>query len=94
MTTKQQTIWKFTLTLKPEQTIEIPHTHEYLSIQMQAGQPCLWAIVDPAANTKAVRIACHPTGGIGAPARRDGHEYLGTVQVDWTVWHFFGYAND
>lgn len=86
------TIWKFPLLVQSEQHIEIPQTHEYLSVQMQAGKPCLWAIVDPGTKIQTVRISCHPTGGIGAPSRNDDHKFLGTVQIDWTVWHFFGYG--
>ena len=44
-----KTIWKWTL--QPETTIDMPHGAKLLAVQEQRGEPHLWALVDPGAET-------------------------------------------
>lgn len=43
-------VWKFPLEVTDSQCIQMPTDAEILCVQMQAGQPCLWAQVDPQAE--------------------------------------------
>jgi len=85
-----QTIWKFPLAIMAEQTVVIPGAARLLSVQMQNGVLCLWAVVNPLSQRTPYTIRMYGTG--------HGHEvikgqYLGTVQVQWacveSVGHFF-----
>lgn len=40
-------IWKFPV--RPDSAIELPKGATILSVHVQHGQPCLWALVDPSA---------------------------------------------
>lgn len=46
----------------------------------------LWAMVNPDTTPAKVPIFCLPTGDEGP---KPEWEYISTVQIDWTVWHFF-----
>ena len=52
-----KTIFKKTLFLdKGTQDVEFPKGAEILTAQMQNGQACIWAIVDPKAALKPIPI--------------------------------------
>lgn len=79
------TIWKFQLT--NEETPIEAYVIEFLTVQMQNGQPCVWAIVDPDRPPKkyVIRII-----GTGWECRKiDASKYIGTVQNGLYVWHCF-----
>jgi hypothetical protein len=63
----------------------MPQGAQCLTVQIQRGGACLWAIVDPAAPVvyRHVRIA-----GTGHPAPPEA-DYLGTLQMGDYVWHYF-----
>lgn len=78
-------IWKFPLT-SAETDIEA-HIINFLTVQMQNGQPCVWAIVDPDREPKKYKVTIL---GTGWECRRiDASRYIGTVQDDMYVWHCF-----
>ena len=80
-------IWKFSLTPDvAEQTIEVPAGASFLSVQMQAGRPCLWFVVSPERERVPVSIEIV---GTGWPMDLLGKAYLGTVQDGAFVWHIF-----
>lgn len=82
------TVWKYPLNLVDSQTIEIPFEYKILTVQVQNGVPCLWALVDSDMYTIAIRVAIF---GTGHPANTDGMEYIGTFQTDYGfVGHVFG----
>jgi len=56
------TIWKFPLTITDQNEIEMPKGAELLTVQMQHGEPQLWASVDPQAPKVSRRIMVHGTG--------------------------------
>ena len=74
------TIWKFPIETEDEQVINVPVGAEFLSVQVQHNQPCIWAKVDPQENVivreKVVIV------GTGHPAKHtNGMMFLGTYQL-------------
>ena len=82
-------VFKYPLALADTQSVEIPDGGTILAVQDQAGQLCLWALVDPARPAASRQIEIRGTGhavpGGGEMA------YLGTVQQasGGLVWHVF-----
>lgn len=80
-------VWKFTfVTSKMEASMptgaEIIHTHE------QFGAICLWAIVDPAADTETRRFLIY---GTGWEMPDEPGTYIGTIHMHGSalVFHVF-----
>ena len=42
-----RTIYKYPITVQDDISIEMPQGAKVLTVQMQRGIPCVWAIVDP-----------------------------------------------
>lgn len=78
-------IWKFPLTAE-ETEIEAP-IEQFLTVQMQGGTPCVWAIVNPDKMPRKYKIALINTGW--ECQRIDVSKYIGTVQGEMSVWHCF-----
>lgn len=78
-------IWKFPLS-DEETEIDAPII-DFLTVQMQNGQPCVWAIVDPEHMPKKYKINILGTGW--ERQRIDVSQYIGTVQDETGVWHCF-----
>jgi len=72
-----QTIYKYPLLILDEQEIEMPMGAGLMSVQMQNGQPCLWALVDPMNTSERrkvlIRGTGHPADGLG--------RYISTFQM-------------
>lgn len=72
-----KTIWKFPLRVDDAQTFDMPQGAEVLSVQLQRGQPCAWAIVDDSKPLSPVTIQMrgtwHPLGSVG--------KHVGTFQL-------------
>lgn len=73
-----RTIYKYPLTPKAYQVVEMPKHAKILCVQSQNGTPCLWAEVDTDQSTETRTFYVHGTG----------HElesgvlvYIGTVQL-------------
>lgn len=83
-----KTIHKFRLQLTDSQTLQLPSSAKPLSVQIQAGQICLWAEVDcDLEENKDVVISIVPTGYEVPPG---AVYYLGTVQAEGNyVWHVY-----
>lgn len=85
-----KTIWKFdvTQTLKQPVTLELPGGYEILSLQVQRGRICFWALVEPDAPKVDSTFAIYGTG-YDVPA--EPGEFIGTVQMfgDSIIWHVF-----
>ena len=81
-------IWKWTLLPGYEQTIEMPHGAKILDVQVQNGQPQLWALVDESAYKDRIKIGIYATG---APMPDDLGEYISTFQMNEgsLVFHVF-----
>lgn len=81
------TIWKFPLLIRDQQSVSMPKDAEILTVQMQHGEACLWAEVDPTEKTEVRTILILGTGH----AFRRGlmRKYIGTVQDGDFVWHVY-----
>lgn len=81
-------IFKYPLKLTDIQAIEIPEKASILSVDIQNGGICLWALVDP--NSKLVNYK-FAIIGTGNPID-DSYNlqmFIGTVQQPPFVWHVF-----
>jgi hypothetical protein len=70
-------IWKFGITADLL-SIEMPKGAKPLCVQMQMNIPCLWAIVDPAAEKELVKVDIY---GTGHDMPDNPGKYIGTFQV-------------
>ncbi len=84
------TIWKYELRVADEQTVMMPKGARILSVAVQRGKPCLWAMVDDREEKRVARtIQLHGTGLLAPGAEND--VFIGTVLLDggWLVYHVF-----
>lgn len=77
----KKSIWKFPIKIDDEQLILMPEKCELLSAQVQHGQICLWAIVNPSAPT-AHRVIRMAGTGHDLSNRPNLGEFISTVQVN------------
>jgi len=82
-----KTIWKFPAPIKDSLTIQMPIWADVMSVQLQHGEPCLWARVDADMPTEPRRFCWR---GTGHPAEVLGR-FIGTVQMHGgaLVFHLF-----
>lgn len=80
------TIWKFPLKIVDSQVIVLPILNRILTVQMQDGVLCMWAIVHAEGINIEVEIQIF---GTGQPIGGDVGAYVGTVQESGYVWHVF-----
>jgi len=80
-------VWKFPLRVDDVVPVEMPEDAKLLTVQLQRGEPCLWALVCPEApkRTRFLRIV-----GTGHPVE-DDLLYVGTFQLQngALVFHLF-----
>ena len=86
-------VWKFVLPPPNDfVTLEMPIDAEPLCVQVQAGQPCLWARVHPKADTELRSFRWAGTG------HHMDDENVGRYVGSWQeaggalVWHLFEIA--
>lgn len=85
-----ETIWKYPLSGQNPEVISMPSGAVILTVQVQDGTPCLWALVETE-NEKEDRTL-HVVGtGQPFPDAQAAH-YVGTFQVGIFVWHVFEVA--
>ena len=87
----QKTIWKWELEIDDLVKLQLPKGAEILTVQAQFGKPCLWAMVNPKAETEE---RLFETFGTGHPIPYDigvDRKYIGTYQVQGggLVFHLF-----
>jgi hypothetical protein len=83
------TVWKFPIPIEGRQVLSLPRESQLLSVQMQGGLPCLWALVDPDAPKEDRRFLWV---GTGHPIQEpDTLRHVGTVQLAGgsLVFHLF-----
>lgn len=83
--TSMKTIWKFPLAA--DGLVRMPIGAEILSVQVQDGQPVIWALVDSDAETETRMFRVVATGQHFAPRPED--RYVGTMQLGQLVFHIF-----
>lgn len=85
---KRHVVWKYVLPFQADPFIDMPEGAEVLTVQMQEGQPVIWALVDPSIEVRRVRFLLALTGkGFDATHAR----YVGTFQIAKAglVFHLF-----
>lgn len=82
------TIWRFPFEITDSFTISMPGHAQVLDVQLQRGQPTLWALVDQGAELRERRFAIH---GTGRPIEGWPGKFVGTFQMleGALVWHLF-----
>ena len=85
------TVYKYVLKFNPLERIQMPEGAKLLSVQMQQGKICIWALVDPLRPAENVYVHIRGTGFCSKDIKNlDQQEFIGTVQfIDGTVWHVF-----
>ena len=73
-----KTIWKYQIQTTDYQDIEMPIEAQILTVQVQNGEPCLWALIDPDQKRGIRQIRIIGTGHI---IDNSIDEYLGTYQL-------------
>jgi hypothetical protein len=104
MGTMSLRIYKYPLDLTERQSIRMPSGATILSLQVQHGQICLWAVVDPDAPLMDCVFLIVGTGhplpdevervyaeSFTRHPQGGGGQYIGTVQMAGGsfVWHVF-----
>ena len=85
-----QTIWKYTLEITDRFQLELPRHASILHVEMQMGQPRLWALLDPGQRTVTRRFFI---AGTGHPLPADeAWLWVATFQSPPHVWHLFELA--
>lgn len=82
------TIHKYPLMIQDRQIVEISTGAELLSVQMQEGIPCLWALVEPHQMPAPMEIFIF---GTGQPVYVPGLVFIDTFQIpeQGLVFHVF-----
>ena len=81
----KKTIYKYSLSRKPEQVIKMPHSSNVLCVKLQDGSPRIWAEVVPENSLVERTFILVETGEhydfVG--------KYIGTVVLNTVVLHLF-----
>ncbi len=87
-------IWKWTLQLIDLQTIKMPIGAKMLTVQIQYGNPQLWALCDPEEPTEGRHIAIYGTGNPVPDIV--GQQYIATFQLcnGELIFHVFEITED
>ncbi len=84
-----KSVWKFELPITDRFSIPMPVGARLLNVETQNEQPCLWALVDPAAEKEGRQFRL---AGTGHPINNpDELSYVGTCMMrgGGLVWHLF-----
>lgn len=83
------TIWKYPLQIEDIQEVEMPADAQVLCVEVQNGQPCLWAKIEITKLDAVYKIATVRTGYSADHA--EGMRYIGTYLLhgDKFVGHVF-----
>ena len=72
-------IWKWSLDVVDDQTINVPKGAKILSIDTQYGIPRIWGLVDPIADKTPRKICIRGTGHFAGDVV--GMHFVGTFQL-------------
>lgn len=81
-----KTIWKYPLAVTDFNSVSMPVGAKVLSVQMQHGNPTLWAIVNPA---ESLEIRHFLTVRTGHELPENAGDFYGTYQFGPLVFHVF-----
>lgn len=83
-----KSVYKYPIRFEDTLELTLPVGAQLLTVQMQQGMLCLWALVDPEAPKRAYTLHCRGTGHrIGPEVGR----YINTIQVEGgaLIFHYF-----
>lgn len=80
-----RTIFKYPFETADEVWIDMPADAEILTIQIQRGVPCVWALVVPGEELETRYFKIYGTGS----EIYEGGKYIATYQTGSFVWHVF-----
>jgi hypothetical protein len=83
-----QTIHKYPFTSLGSFTLELPEDFLSLSVEVQNGVPCLWALVNTGKPKRVYRFRVFGTGH-PIPDVLGGCDHIATFQMPPYVWHLF-----
>lgn len=81
-----KTIHKYPVPIQDEIPLPLPINALILCVQLQNGQPHIWAEVDTDESTRACGFFWR---GTGHELTGDEGKYVGTVQIQSLVFHLF-----
>lgn len=76
-----KTIWKYPIATTDLQVVQMPAGAEVLCVQVQRGEPCLWALVDPSAEPEFRSVEVYGTGHTVRIDTGVERRYVGTYQL-------------
>lgn len=82
-------IFKYTLEITSDQTVQMPQGAWILSVANQGGNLCLWAMVDIDCNLHPRHIEVIGTGHRVVQDMGVERTFIGTVLINQFVWHVF-----
>lgn len=85
----QETIWKFPLKMQGVQTLDIPEGAVILHIELQYGQVCVWALVNPKAKKTHRTFAMYGTGQLLDVSAEEEHIFTFSQDEGSFIWHVF-----
>lgn len=90
----KRVIWKFELTDLGSKEIELRKGYEFLTVQVQNGNACIWVLLNPNEEIITERFEIYGTGHEIHYDMGISREYLGTFQENngLFVWHLFKYT--
>lgn len=74
-----KTIFKYPLKVRGEQIVNMPVGAQPLSVQVQHGTPCLWALIDPQADPRDHVVSMY---GTGHPILLSPGKFVDTYQLE------------
>jgi len=80
-------IFKYPIQIADDFTLDMPGGARILTVQLQNGNPYIWAIVEDTIPLLTYSFRVIGTGNPFSPDYRD--RYIGTVQTGPFVWHIF-----
>lgn len=83
-----QKIYKYPISMGESQILNLPLIN-VLTVQMQNGIPCLWAIIDETRPPRSIEILCLCTGYSLGPSILSNAIYISTIQTSGLVFHYF-----
>lgn len=83
----KRTILKYEIKIKNEFYIEMPHAAKILDVQMQNGEPHIWALVTTGNKTSTRYFRFFGTGEPFDISPND--RYVGTIQTPGFEWHLY-----
>lgn len=85
----KRAVWKYPISARAEFTLDMPEGRfEFLAVQMQGPEPCMWVVVDPTQRKVPHKFRVVPTGE--EFEKTDDLVYLGTFQpLNGLVFHLF-----